>query len=109
MSRKPPDRRPDGSPAEQRAGKYDPSRPEPGRRVPEIPEENEAFGTPEGRPIDRQVPGLGMRAGHPVPVEEDDEEENIEPGEVDTGPGWGGHRPESDEGRGPRQVEPTRR
>jgi hypothetical protein len=51
MNKKQADRRPDERPPEQSAGRYDPSKPQPGR-LPEDPQEDREFRKPAGRPVD---------------------------------------------------------
>jgi len=94
MHKKQVDRRPDGKPAEQGAGKYDPTRPAPDRKAPEVPEENKGFGKPEGHPIDKPTPKPGTRfgrkdifegersdreSGRPVQLEVEDDDDETSP------------------------------
>ena len=100
MDKKQAGRRPAEKVAEHGPGKFDPNRPEPGRR-PEAPRE-QGFGKPEGQPIDKQLPTPGMRAGRsdilesersdresgrPVQLEGEDDEREVT---SDAKPGFGG-------------------
>ena len=125
MHRKHVDHRPDGKPAEQGAGKYDPNRPAPDPRAPDAPEENKGFGKPEGHPIDKPTPKPGTRfggkniledersdreSGRPVQLE-DDEDVKTPPqaGRADAEPGLGGRQQAGRQERRSGEVEPTQR
>jgi len=127
MNKKQADRRPDEKPAEQGSGKYDPSKPESGRRMPEVSEASKEFGEPKGHPIDKQAPKLGARgrdkdildgersdreSGRPVQLEDDDESEIVSPGQpdrADSEPGLGDYPQWGRENRKPREAEKTKR
>jgi hypothetical protein len=80
MDKKPTDQKP----IEHDRGSFDPTKPEPGRRIPETPEKGP--GKREGRPIDKEMPKPGAQSanksfnessrsdresGRPVQLEED--------------------------------------
>jgi hypothetical protein len=123
MQKKQVDRRPDGKRPEQRAGKYDPNRPAPDRRVPEAHEESKGFGRPEGHPIDKPTSEPGTHggtsifedersdraSGRPVQLEDDEEVETRQAGRADAEPGLGGRQQPGRQDRGSGEVEPTKR
>ena len=123
MDKKQVDRRSDEKPAEQGAGKHDPTRPMPDRKAPGGPKEEKGFGKPEGQPIDKQIPKSGRfggkdildgdrsdrEAGRPVQLEDDDEMETTHPGRADPEPGLDGRQQEGGQDRRPREGAPTQR
>jgi hypothetical protein len=127
MDKKQADRGPDEKSAEQGRGKYDPSKPESGRRMPEVPEGGKRFGQPEGHPIDKQIPRPGNRSGgkdilegdwsdresgRPVQLGEDDESETFssgQPGPAGAEHGRGGRPQEGREDPKPYEAEKTKR
>ena len=105
----------------------DPSKPESGRRMPDVSEANKEFGEPEGHAIDKQAPEPGARgggkgildgersdreSGRPVQLEDDDESQIVSPGQpgrADSEPGLGGRPQGGRENRKPREAEKTKR
>jgi hypothetical protein len=124
MSKKQADRRPDQKPADQGSdSRYDPSKPEYGRKMPEVPEDK---GRPEGGPIDKPFPKPETRggdkdflegersdrqSGRPIQLEEDDPKTlpGQRSGRADSKPGQVGRPQEGSEGRKPLEGEPTKR
>lgn len=128
MNRKQADRRPDQKPDQQGQGKYDPGKPESGRRMPEVSEGSKGFGQPEGHPIGKPAPKPGTRvgrkdildgdrsdreSGRPVQLEDDDHEgQNFSAGqhaEADVQRGLSGRPQEGREDRKPYEAEKTQR
>jgi hypothetical protein len=127
MDKKQADRRPGEKPAEQGQGKYDPSKPESGRRMPEVREGSKKFGQSEDHPIDKQAPKPGTRSGgkdildgdrsdresgRPLQLEDDDESQTFppgQPGRADAERGLGRRPQEGDEDRKPYEAEKTKR
>jgi hypothetical protein len=82
MDKKQGNRRPGEKPAEQGFGTYDPNRPEPGRKTPGAPDD-EGFGTPEGQPIDKQMPNPERRARRGILESERSDRESGRPVQLD--------------------------
>jgi hypothetical protein len=122
MNKKQADRRPDEKPADQGPGKHDPSKPESGRRMPEVREDDQELGKPGGHPIDKQIPKPGTRggggndildgdrsdreSGRPIQLEDDGgwSFPPGQPGQADSEPGGGGRPQEDREGRKPYEA-----
>jgi hypothetical protein len=67
MNKKRFDRQPDKKPAEQGAGKYDPTRPMPDRKAPKSPKGHKDFGKPEGSAHRQADPEAGTLPGEGHP------------------------------------------
>jgi hypothetical protein len=127
MNKKQADRRPDEKPRQQGPGKYDPAKPESGRRMPEAPKDRKEFGKPEGHPMDQHAPKPGTRSGgkdifdgdrsdresgRPVQLEDDNESQIFSParpGGTESEPGLDGRPQEGREGRKTYEAEKTKR
>ena len=82
MDKKQDNRRPGQKPAKQGSGTYDLTRPEPGRKTHEAPDD-EGFGKPEGQPIDKQIPNRDMRAGRDLLESERSDRDSGRPVQLD--------------------------
>lgn len=132
MTKRHSDRRPDQKPAERGPGNYDlskdPSKPEAGRRMPEVPENRKGFGKPEAIPSTTSRPpspdhrvGAGISStgsgatGNPDAPSSSRMMTSERPcspassGRHDAEPGRDGRQQEGHETRRPREVEPTQR
>jgi hypothetical protein len=71
MGKRQLDRRADETPAEQEAGKYDPGKPEPGRRHAEGRQEGKEFGRPASRSFDERLSRQGTRGAGDDPIDDE--------------------------------------